>query len=262
MTERSRSFGAVAAAYARYRPGYPAAALDWALAPTPRRRGARPRRGHRQGHRGAAAAARRARDGGGSRPRDARPVPRRLPHGRRLRGHRRADPAPGRRGGRRRRRHGVALVRPGARRARDRAGAAARRRARRALERRRRHGRMGARLPPRAAPRAQPPAVGTTLAEARPRDPAFGAVRDPPVRQPGAHHDRRLRRDHRHALLGPDRRPRPSATPPSPGCAPTWRRGPRRRRARSRCPWSPTSCARCAGRPAAARARSGRERAR
>jgi SAM-dependent methyltransferase len=34
MTERSRSFGAVAAAYARYRPGYPAAALDWALAPT------------------------------------------------------------------------------------------------------------------------------------------------------------------------------------------------------------------------------------
>jgi SAM-dependent methyltransferase len=34
MTERSRSFGAVAAAYARYRPGYPAPALDWALAPT------------------------------------------------------------------------------------------------------------------------------------------------------------------------------------------------------------------------------------
>jgi SAM-dependent methyltransferase len=33
MPERARSFGAVAAAYARYRPGYPAAALDWALAP-------------------------------------------------------------------------------------------------------------------------------------------------------------------------------------------------------------------------------------
>ena len=30
-----RSFGAVAATYARYRPGYPAAALDWALAPAP-----------------------------------------------------------------------------------------------------------------------------------------------------------------------------------------------------------------------------------
>src|SRR6476659_5401754 len=35
MPERARSFGAVAAAYARYRPGYPAAALDWALAPAP-----------------------------------------------------------------------------------------------------------------------------------------------------------------------------------------------------------------------------------
>src|SRR3954471_247671 len=34
MPERARSFGAVAAAYARYRPGYPAAAFDWALAPT------------------------------------------------------------------------------------------------------------------------------------------------------------------------------------------------------------------------------------
>jgi SAM-dependent methyltransferase len=33
MPERARSFGAVAAAYARYRPGSPAAALDWALAP-------------------------------------------------------------------------------------------------------------------------------------------------------------------------------------------------------------------------------------
>jgi SAM-dependent methyltransferase len=33
MPVRARSFGAVAAAYARYRPGYPDAALDWALAP-------------------------------------------------------------------------------------------------------------------------------------------------------------------------------------------------------------------------------------
>lgn len=33
MTDRARSFGAVADAYDRYRPGYPAAALDWALAP-------------------------------------------------------------------------------------------------------------------------------------------------------------------------------------------------------------------------------------
>ena len=33
MPERARSFGTVAAAYARHRPGYPAAALDWALAP-------------------------------------------------------------------------------------------------------------------------------------------------------------------------------------------------------------------------------------
>src|SRR3954451_17341334 len=32
-TSRARSFGAVAAAYAEHRPGYPAAALDWALAP-------------------------------------------------------------------------------------------------------------------------------------------------------------------------------------------------------------------------------------
>jgi SAM-dependent methyltransferase len=30
---RARSFGAAAAAYAQHRPGYPAAALDWALAP-------------------------------------------------------------------------------------------------------------------------------------------------------------------------------------------------------------------------------------
>jgi SAM-dependent methyltransferase len=37
MAERARSFGAVAAAYARHRPGYPAAALDWALAPAPGR---------------------------------------------------------------------------------------------------------------------------------------------------------------------------------------------------------------------------------
>src|SRR6478672_3133028 len=35
MPERARSFGAVAATYARYRPGYPAAALEWALAPAP-----------------------------------------------------------------------------------------------------------------------------------------------------------------------------------------------------------------------------------
>lgn len=35
MPERARSFGVVAAAYARHRPGYPAAALDWALAPAP-----------------------------------------------------------------------------------------------------------------------------------------------------------------------------------------------------------------------------------
>jgi ubiquinone/menaquinone biosynthesis C-methylase UbiE len=35
MSERARSFGAVAATYARYRPGYPAAALEWALAPAP-----------------------------------------------------------------------------------------------------------------------------------------------------------------------------------------------------------------------------------
>jgi SAM-dependent methyltransferase len=34
MSERAQSFGAVAAAYARYRPGYPDAALDWALAPS------------------------------------------------------------------------------------------------------------------------------------------------------------------------------------------------------------------------------------
>lgn len=35
MAERARSFGAVAADYARHRPGYPAAALDWALEPAP-----------------------------------------------------------------------------------------------------------------------------------------------------------------------------------------------------------------------------------
>jgi SAM-dependent methyltransferase len=35
MAERARSFGAVAAEYARHRPGYPAAALDWALAQVP-----------------------------------------------------------------------------------------------------------------------------------------------------------------------------------------------------------------------------------
>ena len=35
MTRRARSFGAVAAAYAEHRPGYPAAAVDWALAPAP-----------------------------------------------------------------------------------------------------------------------------------------------------------------------------------------------------------------------------------
>lgn len=35
MTTRARSFGAVAADYARHRPGYPAAAVQWALAPAP-----------------------------------------------------------------------------------------------------------------------------------------------------------------------------------------------------------------------------------
>ncbi len=35
VTDRARSFGAVAAAYDRYRPGYPAPAIDWALAPAP-----------------------------------------------------------------------------------------------------------------------------------------------------------------------------------------------------------------------------------
>jgi SAM-dependent methyltransferase len=35
VTERARSFGAVAAAYAEHRPGYPAAAVAWALAPAP-----------------------------------------------------------------------------------------------------------------------------------------------------------------------------------------------------------------------------------
>jgi SAM-dependent methyltransferase len=35
MAERARSFGAVAGEYARHRPGYPAAALDWALAQAP-----------------------------------------------------------------------------------------------------------------------------------------------------------------------------------------------------------------------------------
>ncbi len=35
MPERGRSFGSVAAEYARLRPGYPAAALDWALGPDP-----------------------------------------------------------------------------------------------------------------------------------------------------------------------------------------------------------------------------------
>lgn len=37
MIDRSRSFGAVAAAYDRHRPGYPTAALDWALSPAPGR---------------------------------------------------------------------------------------------------------------------------------------------------------------------------------------------------------------------------------
>jgi ubiquinone/menaquinone biosynthesis C-methylase UbiE len=35
MTERARSFGAVAADYAEHRPGYPAEAVQWALAPAP-----------------------------------------------------------------------------------------------------------------------------------------------------------------------------------------------------------------------------------
>lgn len=35
MIERARSFGSVADAYDRHRPGYPSAALDWALAPAP-----------------------------------------------------------------------------------------------------------------------------------------------------------------------------------------------------------------------------------
>src|SRR5699024_3042805 len=39
MPERAPSFGAVAAAYARHRPGYPSAALDWALAAARGRRG-------------------------------------------------------------------------------------------------------------------------------------------------------------------------------------------------------------------------------
>ena len=141
-------------------------------------------------------------------------------------------------------------------------GAAARRRARRALERRRRHRRVGARLPARAAPAMRPTPIGTTTRRRPAARPGVRGVRDAAVRQPGAHHDRRVRRDHRHALVGPDRRSARARRRRSPGCATTWRRGPRRRRARSRCPWSPTSCARCAGRPAAARAGSGRARAR
>jgi SAM-dependent methyltransferase len=35
MTTRARSFGAVAAEYAEYRPGYPVDAVEWALAPAP-----------------------------------------------------------------------------------------------------------------------------------------------------------------------------------------------------------------------------------
>jgi SAM-dependent methyltransferase len=35
MTTRARSFGAVAADYAQYRPGYPVDAVEWALAPAP-----------------------------------------------------------------------------------------------------------------------------------------------------------------------------------------------------------------------------------
>ena len=37
MTERARSFGSVADDYAKHRPGYPDAAIEWALAPAPGR---------------------------------------------------------------------------------------------------------------------------------------------------------------------------------------------------------------------------------
>src|SRR3954463_6602526 len=124
MPERARSFGAVAATSARPRPGCPAAALEWALAPAPggevldlgagtgkvteallRRPGLRVTAVDPDP---AMLAQFRA----------ALPLRRPLPRRRRPRGHRRADPAAGRRGGRRRRRHGVALVRPSPRRAR------------------------------------------------------------------------------------------------------------------------------------------------
>jgi len=38
MTDRGRTFGAVAADYAEHRPGYPAAAVEWALGPAPGRK--------------------------------------------------------------------------------------------------------------------------------------------------------------------------------------------------------------------------------
>lgn len=38
MTERARSFGPVAAAYAEHRPDYPAAAVEWAIGPMPQPR--------------------------------------------------------------------------------------------------------------------------------------------------------------------------------------------------------------------------------
>ena len=175
MPERARSFGAVAAAYARHRPGYPAAALDWALAPAP---------GGDVLDLGAGtgkvteALLRRP----GVRVTAVDPDPAMLAQFR-------ADfPTVDAHEGSAERiplaAAAVDAVVVGTawhwfdradRRAGDRAGAAAGRRARRALERRRRLRRMGARLPARAAPRGAGPGRHRRSASACPTHPAFGA---------------------------------------------------------------------------------------
>ena len=264
---RGRSFGAVATAYAEHRPGYPEAAVDWALEPISGARHTRPRRlldlgrRHREAHRGPARAGRG--DRGGAGPGHARRAATPIRRRRRPPGQRRGDPAAGRLRGRGAGRAGLALVRHRPRAARDGPGAAARWGAGRAVERRRRRGRVGGRLPPGGRRGAQGARCGQQRGAAglrRARRVRVERVR--PVPEPGADHRRGSAGHRGHPFLGAAQRcgragrgVRPDARLPGRAAADVVR-GVRA------AAWPPRCCARCAGRSAAGRARSGRARIR
>ena len=238
-TSRARSFGAVAAAYAEHRPGYPAAALDWALAPVGgSASGARTLLdlGAGTGKLTTALLGRGDGDRGRAGPGDARRAAPPAPRRRRPGGQRRVDPAADRQRRRGAGRAGLALVRHRTRAAGAGSGAATGRRAGRPVERRRSRRRVGG----RAAPGGPGGATGARHREQR------GAA--------GVRRARRLRR--RAIPLGSPTRSGPGRSscwprwPPIPGrwsatrvrgtprsrrSGPTWRSGRRPRPGTSCC---------------------------